>query len=403
MAVLDDKLVLLSTAAEFDACSSQCGPRQGDPFAPSITRLLLPNGGALSVLKILMTDACHYGCNYCANRADRRCRRQSFKPDELAATFQGLRDRGLVNGLFLSSGIHGSAAATMGRMLTAVEMIRQRHRFRGYVHLKVLPGAPYDMVEKAVELADRVSVNMEAPTQKALDRLSPDKALAEDVITRMHWIRQASEKARPGSLKSGQTTQFVVGVAGETDRQILNASEGLRRSVGLRRSYFSAFRPLSDTPLAGEPPTPLMRQHRLYQADWLLRFYGFGLSDIGFDGGGNLPLAVDPKLAFALRNLHLFPVEVNCATRAELLRVPGLGLQSADRILKAQAQGRLTSLDDLRKLGVVTRRAAAFVLVNGHHEGRFGDALRRHQAALDQLQLDLAPPPATATPAFAAG
>jgi predicted DNA-binding helix-hairpin-helix protein len=282
-------------------------------------------------------------------------------------------------------------------MLTAVEALREKHGFRGYVHLKVLPGAPYDMVEKAVELADRVSVNMESPTQKTLDRLSANKALAEDVITRMHWIRRASEKARPGSLKSGQTTQFVVGVAGETDRQLLSASEALRRSVGLRRAYFSAFRPIPDTPLAGEPAAPLMRQNRLYQADWLLRFYGFYLSEIAFDTDGHLPLAIDPKLGFALRNLHLFPIDVNDAGRASLLRIPGIGPKSADRILEARLRGRLKSLEGLREIGVATGRAAPFLLVDGRHQGRFSDVLRKHRAAMDQLHLDLSPAPATAS------
>jgi predicted DNA-binding helix-hairpin-helix protein len=399
MAMLDDKLVSLSAAAEYDACSSFCGGSQADRFTPSITRLLLPGGGTLSVLKVLMTDACRYDCYYCANRADRRCHRHSFKPDELVAAFRRLYSRQLVNGLFLSSGVHGSASETMGGMLTAVEALREKHGFRGYVHLKVLPGAPYDMVERAVELADRVSINMEAPTQKALDRLSANKRLAEDVITRMHWIRQASEKARPGSLKSGQTTQFVVGVAGETDRQLLSASEALRRSVGLRRAYFSAFRPIPDTPLDGEPPAPPMRQNRLYQADWLLRFYGFDLGEITFDEDGHLPLTMDPKLAFALRHPHLFPVEVNDAGRAALLRIPGIGPKSADRILEARLGDRLRSLEDLREIGVATGRAAPFLLIGGRRQGRFSDVLRKHRAAAEQLHLDLAPAPAaTAAP-----
>ena len=404
MAMLEEKLVSLSAAAEYDACSSSCGGSPTDRSAPSITRLLLPGGGALSVLKVLMTDACQYGCYYCANRADRRCRRHSFKPDELVATFRGLHSRRLVNGLFLSSGVHGSASETMGAMITAVEALRDKHRFRGYVHLKVLPGAPYDMVERAVELADRVSVNMEAPTQRALDRLSANKTLAEDVITRMHWIRQASGRAQPGSLKSGQTTQFVVGVAGETDHELLSASEALRRSVGLRRAYFSAFRPIADTPLAGEPPAPLMRQNRLYQADWLLRFYGFSLGEITFDEVGHLPLTMDPKLAFALRHLHLFPVEVNHVGRADLLRVPGIGPKSADRILRARSGTRLRSVEALREIGVATGRAAPFILIDGRCQGQLSGVLRKHQAAVEQLQLDLAPAPAAAgAPLVAAG
>ena len=382
---LDDKLTLLSAAAEFDICTS-C-PSPSERFAPAITRLLLPNGRSLSVLKILMTDACQYDCYYCANRADRRCRRHSFTPDELAATFMEMRTRGLVSGMFLSSGVHGSPAATMQDMLTSVEILREKDRFHGYVHLKILPRAPCDAVERAVALADRVSVNMEAPTQQALSRLSGSKHLAEDVIKRMHWIRQAADRAGPGRLRSGQTTQFVVGAAGESDRQLLTASEGLRRSVGLRRAYFSAFRPVPDTPLEGEPPTPAIRQHRLYQADWLLRCYGFGLSDLAFDDAGHLPLNLDPKLGFALTHPEEFPVEVNRAPRHQLLRVPGIGPRSADRIVAARGQARLTSLNDLRPLGVVARRAAPFVLVNGRRDGRILDLLRAGRAAADQPAL----------------
>ena len=343
---LTDKVILLSRAARFDLCAT-CGPASqldaGDLLAHSITRILRPNGSCFSVLKVLMTDACQYDCLYCANRAQRSFRRHSFTPDELASTFLELRDRDLVSGLFLSSAVHGSPADSMAGMLTAVEMLREKHRFSGYVHLKVLPGAPYDCVQRAVELADRVSVNMEAPTQHNLDRLATRKHLSEDIIQRMHWIRRAAERA-PGTLKSGQSTQVVVGPAGESDREILNSVEALRRSVGLRRAYFSAFNPVSDTPLDGEPPTPPLRQHRLYQADWLLREYGFRLSDISFDEDGKLPIDTDPKVAFALRNLHLFPLEVNRATREELLRVPGIGPRSVRRLMAARRRGRIASV-----------------------------------------------------------
>jgi len=394
-ALLEDKLTSLAAAAEFDICTS-CDARSADLFAHSITRLHLPSGGCLSVLKILMTDACQYDCYYCANRAARPMRRHALNPDELVSAFLGLQARGLVNGLFLSSGIHRSPADTMAQMLAAAQMLRKRHGFPGYLHLKVLPGAPRDCIEAAVELADRVSVNMEAPTQRALDQLATRKQLAEGVITRMHWIRQAAERAGPGKLKSGQTTQFVVGAAGESDREILTSAEALRRSVGLRRAYFSAFRPIRDTPLEGEPPTPPLRQHRLYQADWLLRCYGFELGEIAFTEGGHLPLNMDPKLARALSRLHEFPTEVNRASREELLRVPGIGLRSADRIIAARRRGRLQSLDELRNLGVVTRRAAPFLLVEGHQAGRLSDLLARERAAAEQLALPFSPRPAPA-------
>ncbi len=280
-------------------------------------------------------------------------------------------------------------------MLTSAEILRDKHRFSGYLHLKVLPGAPYDCVQRAVELADRVSVNMEAPTQHNLDRLATRKRLSQDIIQRMHWIRRAAERAGPGKLKSGQSTQFVVGPAGESDREILNSVQALRRSVGLRRAYFSAFTPVADTPLEGEPPTPPLRQHRLYQADWLLREYGFKLADICFDQHGKLPLHTDPKVAFALHNLHLFPLEVNRATRRELLRVPGIGPRSARRLLAARRRGHIASVDELRRLGMTLRRAAPFLLCDGRRLGRLSDLFRRTPTSPAQLQLALAPSPAS--------
>ncbi len=389
-APLTDKLIKLSTGARFDLCAT-CGEATQvdarDLLATSITRIFRPDGGFFSVFKVLMSDACHYDCLYCASRAERSFRRHRFTPDELAAAFLALRDQDLVSGLFLSSAVHGTPADSMANMLTAVEILREKHRFGGYVHLKILPGAPYDCVQRAVELADRVSVNVEAPTQGALDRLATRKRLSEDIIQRMHWIRQAAEGAGPDTLKAGQTTQFVVGPAGESDREILNSVAGLRRSVGLRRAYFSAFTPVSDTPLAGEPATPPLRQHRLYQAEWLLRQYRFELSDISFDEEGKLPLDTDPKAAFALRNLHLFPLEVNRATRAELLRVPGIGPRSAARVLAARRREKITSLAHLRALGMVVRRAAPFLLCDGRRLGQFSDLLRQRPIPPEQLQL----------------
>jgi putative DNA modification/repair radical SAM protein len=387
-----DKLVLLSTAARFDLCAT-CGPASqvdaGDIFAHAITRLFHPDGSCFSVFKVLMTDVCQYDCLYCANRAGRSCRRHSFAPDELAATFVDLHERGLVTGLFLSSGVKGSPADAMGDMLTAVEILREKHRFSGYVHLKVLPGAPYDCVERAVELADRVSVNVEAPSQRALDHLATRKRLSEDIIQRMHWIRRASERAGPDALKAGQTTQFVVGPAGESDREILTSVVGLRRSVGLRRASFSAFSPVPGTPLEGEPAAPPLRQHRLYQADWLLREYEFELGDICFDENGRLSLDMDPKIAFALRNPHLFPMEVNRATREELLKVPGVGPRSAGRILAARRRRRITSVSELRGIGAAVRRAAPFLLCDGQRVGRISDLFRERRVPPEQLELAL--------------
>jgi predicted DNA-binding helix-hairpin-helix protein len=392
IASLSDRIMLLSEAARFDVCAPQgagLAAGTGGELAGAITGLRLPGGGCLHVLKVLLTDACHYDCFYCANRATRPRRRTALKPDDLARGFIDLHQRGLVEGLFLSSGIHGCPDETMSEMLAAAEIIREKHRFGGYVHLKVLPGASFANVARAVELADRVSVNAEAPTQQALDRLATKKRLWEDVVQRMHWIRQAAHRAGSEKLRSGQTTQFVVGPGGETDRQILATTTGLRESVGLRRAYFSAFRPVEDTPLEGEAPTPPLREHRLYQADWLLREYGFGMSDLCFDHSGNLPLRLDPKLAAALRRDDLFPVEANRAERGELLRVPGIGPRTANRILAARRKGRLSVIGDLRQLGVPTR-AAPFLLYNGKRMGRLSDLLAGEAVSDEQLEFAFA-------------
>jgi predicted DNA-binding helix-hairpin-helix protein len=392
-ASLSDRIVVLSEGARFDVCAPQGAEVSALPaeagLAGAITGLRLPGGGCLSVLKLLLTDACHYDCYYCANRATRPRRRTALKPEELARGFLDLHQRGLVQGLFLSSGIHGRPDETMGEMLTAAEIVREKHRFRGYLHLKVLPGASAACIERAVALADRVSVNVEAPTQQSLDRLATRKHLWEDIVQRMHWIRQAAERAGPGKLKSGQTTQFVVGPGGETDRQVLTTTIGLRESVGLRRAYFSAFSPISDTPLEGEPATPPLREHRLYQADWLLREYGFGLSELCFDRDGNLPLPLDPKLASALNQGGVFPIEVNTAARGELLRVPGIGPRTAGRILAARRQSRISELGELRRLGVPAR-AAPFVLCAGRRMGRLSDLLAGRDLSGEQLELAFA-------------
>jgi predicted DNA-binding helix-hairpin-helix protein len=252
----------------------------------------------------------------------------------------------------------------MDRMLTAVETLRLRHRFGGYVHLKILPGASFDRVERAVELADRVSVNLEAPGPDRLRAIAGDKDYEGDLLTRMRWARDLMT-LREGAACRGQTTQFVVGAAGESDREIVTTTARMYRELRLERAYFSAFQPLTETPLEGTPPAPLMREHRLYQTDFLLRRYRWTLDDIIFGPDGDLSLAHDPKLTWAAAHPERFPIEINRARYHELLRVPGIGPKSAQRIVAARRQGRFNSLADLRPMGAVTKRAAPFVLLNG--------------------------------------
>ncbi|MDO8490590.1 MAG: helix-hairpin-helix domain-containing protein, partial [Dehalococcoidia bacterium] len=296
----------------------------------------------------------------------RDVRRSAFQPEELARLFMELHAKRLVQGLFLSSGIAGNASSTMERMIKTVDILRRRYEFKGYVHLKMLPGATFDCVEAACKLANRVSVNMEAPTAHHLAKLSSRKDIYDGILEPMRWVKRltaANEKLAP----AGQTTQFVVGAAGETDQDILHTTAGLYREIGLRRVYFSAYYSVGDPRLEAVRPAPPMREHRLYEADWLLRVYRFSPQEVELALGknGHLSLKNDPKLSIAQRQPWLYPVDVNRATYDQLLRVPGIGPTSANRILEARKEHSITSLEQLKKMRVVTRRAGRFIWLPG--------------------------------------
>lgn len=316
------------------------------------------------MLKILQTNVCHNNCYYCAQRSGRDVRRTAFTPDELAAVFDLMVRRGLAKGLFLSTGIAGSAAKSMDSILATAELLRRRYEFRGYIHLKLIPGVSMAHVEQAVRLATRVSMNLEAPSQSCLECIAPDKSF-EALLRPMHWVHQLIRGNDRPVLVGGQTTQFVVGAARESDQDILSLASRLYRDIDLRRAYFSAFQPIEDTPLENLAPTKPIREQRLYQSDFLLREYGFGLQDIAFDESGNLPLEADPKQIWADRHPECFPVEINRASREELLRVPGIGPRSATRIVKLRRRGTLRDLRDLGKMGVIVGRAASYLLLAG--------------------------------------
>ena len=296
------KVKLLGAASEFDICSSSQAGGSSERYrelSQSISHVLLPGGRRTRLLKVLLSNICENDCAYCAIRASRDVRRTAFTPDELAGCFDQMHRAGLVDGLFLSSGICRHAIREMDRMIATVEIVRSRYQFEGYVHLKLLPGVTADQVERAVQLGDRVSVNLEAPTAERLARLSARKGFGTELMPTLqiasHLIRAAGQHTKATSV----TTQFVVGAAEESDREILSTSSRLYRTLGLARTYYSAFTPIPDTPLAGHDPTPPLRQHRLYQSDFLLRQYGFEFGDLVFDGGGNLPAECDPKVAWA--------------------------------------------------------------------------------------------------------
>lgn len=360
------KIETLGESAQYDLCNA-CGAatRKRDDLGRWIYPAALPDGGQVRVLKVLMTNVCEKNCYYCAVRASRDVPRTSFTPDELAAAFDRMARADLVDGLFLSSGVCAGPASTMDRMIACVELVRRRYQFSGYIHLKLLPGASEAHVERAVQLAHRVSVNLEAPNAQRLAAIAPRKNFFEELAGPMRAAKRLIDASGGRLAPAGQTTQFVVGAAGESDQEILSTTARLYGELGLKRAYFSAFQPIPGTPLEGRSPTPTWREHRLYQADWLLRFYGFRFDDLVFDPAGHLPRQADPKMLYARAHPELFPVEVNRASREELLRVPGIGPRSAARLLQWRRQGALRELEVVKRAGAIAERAAPFLLLDG--------------------------------------
>lgn len=320
----------------------------------------------MPVLKAMSTTACERDCYYCPFRAGRSSmKRVKFTPDELASGFMALYRAGAVEGLFLSSGVIRGGVTTQDAILDTGAILRQKYAYRGYMHLKLMPGAERDQVREAMRLANRVSINLEAPNARRLERIAPGKRFEQELLTPLRWVDELRQDP-DARLRASSTTEMVVGPAGETDLELLSVTDVLFRQLHLSRVYYSSFRPLVETPLADAPATDPLRELRLYQASFLLRDYGFELEELPFTGKGDLPLAVDPKRAWADDVLAHHPVEVNHATRAELLRVPGIGPLSADRIMKARAKGRLSDLSELRAIGVrAVQRVAPYILLDG--------------------------------------
>jgi predicted DNA-binding helix-hairpin-helix protein len=313
-----------------------------------VSHAVMPNGQRIKLLKTLLTSVCERNCYYCPFRAGRDFRRATFRPEEFARTFMLLHQKDIAEGVFLSSGVINGGVQTQDQLIATAEVLRNKLGFRGYIHLKIMPGAEYAQVERAMELADRV--------------------FTEELLQPLRWVEdirrtQPRYKGWNGHWPSS-VTQFVVGAVGDSDLELMHTTEYLYRRLRLTRTYFSAFNPIPNTPLEDVPPTSPRREQRLYQASFLLRDYGFGLEDLPFDGVQNLPLDTDPKLAWAKVNLTE-PVEVNRADRHELLRVPGIGPRIADKILKARREGKLHDISSLAKMGPSARRAAPFILLDG--------------------------------------
>ena len=407
MAVLDlkRKLAILSDAAKYDAscASSGAGKRDslggkgiGSTEGMGICHAYTPDGRCVSLLKILLTNFCIYDCAYCVNRVSSNIARARFTAEEVVDLTLGFYRRNYIEGLFLSSGIIQTADYTMEQMVRAVRLLRVDHDFRGYIHLKLIPEASTALVDEAGLYADRVSINIELPRDESLSRLAPEKDM-QGIKKAMGAVRLSSEAAKdkgrktrpPKFAPAGQSTQMIVGADAASDGEILKRSEGLYGAYGLRRVYYSAFSPIPDStarlPLSRPP---LIREHRLYQADWLMRFYGFQRAEI-IGETEDLDLAVDPKLAWALKNRGDFPIDLNKADREWMLRVPGLGVRSVDRMLSIRRYKRLV-LEDVRRLTKGLDKLRPFIVTDDWTPGQLTDqADLRERFAPAPQQLDL--------------
>ncbi len=377
--LFSESISFLADAAKYDICSSylcfrgkKVSGRKGDISGRWIYPASLPDGKTVFLMKILLTNYCENDCAYCINRKSSNVKRYSIEPSKLAELFININRKKIADGLFLTSAVCKNPDSTMDKMIETIELLRKKYQYKGYIHLKILPGASFEAINKAILLADRVSVNIEAPSSETLKILTPQKDFYEDIILRMKWINESllnyprhTITYKRNNYPPTQTTQFVVGAAGENDKEILTTTNTLYLKFNLARVYFSAFQPIDDSPLSSHPPTPLIREHRLYQSDFLIRKYNFQIDEIIFDQRGNLPEKFDPKYNWAIHHPDFFPVEVNKAGKDELLRIPGIGPMTASRIIKERKKGVLKSLDDISKLGGIVKRARDFILLNG--------------------------------------
>lgn len=394
---VQEKLAILADAAKYDVSCGSSGSRRapsrdgkglGAQTGMGICHSFTPDGRCVSLLKLLLTNFCVYDCVYCVNRNSSNVRRARFTVDEVVGLTLDFYKRNYIDGLFLSSGIIQNPDHTMEDMVRVARSLRLDHGFRGYIHLKTIPNADQALIEQAGRFADRLSINVELPTETGLRRLAPQKDVGA-IRRSMGGLRLRIDEARaerkaPRFVPAGQTTQMIVGADATPDSGIIAATATLYRSFGLRRVYYSAFSPIPDASAALPPAAPpLVREHRLYQADWLVRFYGFAAEEIVTGTDGMLDLERDPKTAWALAHRGRFPVDVNTAPREMLLRVPGLGVRNVDRLV-ALRRVRRVRLEDLARLRVVLGRVTPFVVTADH---------RPHLLDRADLERRLAPRP----------
>jgi putative DNA modification/repair radical SAM protein len=380
---LYEKLNILTDAAKYDvACTSSGVDRRGDGTGigncekSGICHSFSADGRCISLLKILFTNECIYDCKYCVNRSSNDVVRTSFTPDEICKLTMEFYRRNYIEGLFLSSGILKSPDYTMELIHSALYKLRHECNFQGYIHVKAIPGASLEIIQRVGFLADRMSVNLELPTKESLHLLAPHKS-RKNILAPMRLVQNGMEqnkqevalfKHAPKFVPAGQSTQMIIGATPETDYQIMQVTESLYEKFGLKRVFYSGFVPVTEDkalPAVTDHASIMLREHRLYQADWLLRFYKFKVSELLSEKNPNFNVWLDPKCNWAIQNLDVFPVEVNGASYELLLRVPGIGYKSAGRIVRARRHGRI-EFEDLKKMGVVLKRALYFITCNGH-------------------------------------
>jgi len=382
---IEEKLRILSDAAKYDvSCSSSGSSRKntnnglGNAAVNGICHSWSADGRCISLLKILMTNYCIYDCKYCINRKDNDIERAMLTPDEIVRLTINFYKRNYIEGLFLSSGIIKSADYTMELMIAIAKKLRLEEKFNGYIHMKVIPGASRQLINEIGLYVDRVSVNIEFAENSALKLLAPDKK-ATDISTSMGLIRKnmlenAEDKklfkSTPSFIPAGQTTQMIIGASGESDYSILTRSENLYKNFELKRVYYSGYVPVNKSGIlvSTDQAVPMIREHRLYQADWLLRFYEFKADEILNEKDPFVDPLLDPKTNWAIKNFHFFPIEINKASYRELLRVPGIGVTSAKRIVMTRKYSTIR-YEHLKKLGIVIKRAKYFITVNGEFLG----------------------------------
>jgi len=377
-----EKLNILADSAKYDvACTSSGAKRNGkkgslgNTIAAGCCHSFASDGRCISLLKILLSNSCIYDCQYCANRRSNDVPRATFTPREVADLTIGFYRRNYIEGLFLSSGVIKSPDYTMEMLYGALKLLREEYNFGGYIHAKTIPGASQELITKVGHLADRISINLELPSEASLNLLAPDKPKV-NILRPMRQIKSSIEENRhdlvvyrkpPKFAPAGQSTQMIIGATPETDFHIVRLAQSLYRKYSLKRVFYSAYIPIGTHELLPQnQPVPLLREHRLYQADWLLRFYGFQADEILTEAHPHLDPFLDPKCNWAVNHLEHFPVEINRADKEMLLRVPGIGLKSVERILTARRMGPL-NFHHLKKLGIVLKRAAYFITCSGKY------------------------------------